>query len=166
MADEMIEGLMDDDDEGEGGKKKFLLFRLGDEEYGMDIAKVQGIEEVQKITPVPEMPEYVMGVVNLRGAVIPVIDLRTRFGMEFRPYDDRTCLILTIVGGRTIGSLVDTVTIVSDVDDADIEPPPSFSGEQKERFISGLAKIGDDVKILIDTDTLVQDVVLEKAAAE
>lgn len=165
MADEMIEGLMDED-EAESSKKKFLLFKLGDEEYGMDIARVQGIEEVQKITPVPEMPDYVMGVVNLRGKVIPVIDLRTRFGMEFRPYDDRTCLIMTIVGKRTIGSLVDTVTIVSDVDEADIEPPPSFSDERKERFISGLAKIGDDVKILIDTDTLVQDAVLDKAVTE
>lgn len=162
MADEMIDSLIDDEEDGDSQKGKYLIFKLGPEEYGIDISKVQGIEEIQRITHVPDMPAYVKGVVNLRGDVFPVIDMRTRFGMEFRDYDDRTCLILVNVHGRRIGCIVDTVTVVSDVEDRNIEPPPTFKEKgQAERFISGLAKIGDEVKILIDTDLIIGDEVLD-----
>jgi len=161
MADEMIDGLIDDEEDGDSQRGKYLIFKLGPEEYGIDISKVQGIEEIQKITHVPDMPSYVKGVVNLRGDVFPVIDMRSRFGMEFRDYDDRTCLILVNVQNRRIGCIVDTVTVVSDVDDSNIEPPPTFKDKgDADRFISGLAKIGDEVKILVDTDMLIGDEVL------
>lgn len=161
MADEMIDGLIDDEEDEDSQKGKYLIFKLGPEEYGIDISKVQGIEERQKITHIPDMPSYVKGVVNLRGDVFPVIDMRSRFCMEFREYDDRSCLILVNVRNRRIGCMVDTVTVVSDVEDKNIEPPPTFKEKgDADRFISGLAKIGDEVKILIDTDLLIGDEVL------
>ena len=147
-----------DDKEETSLTDKYLLFNLGNEEYGIDISRVTGIEELQKITRVPDMPEYMKGVINLRGRVIPVIDLRLRFGMEERAYDDRTCIIVCDVQDMTIGLIVDTVTVVSDIEERDIEPPPSFKTESgKERYISGLARIDDEVKILLNVEKILKE---------
>jgi purine-binding chemotaxis protein CheW len=143
--------MMVDDDDENTQENKYLLFNLGDEVYGINIGSVTGIEEMQKITEVPDMPGYIRGVINLRGKVIPVMDLRLRFGMEAREYDDRTCIIIVNIDGSSIGFIVDTVAEVHDIYPKDIEPAPSFkSASGKEQYISGLGKIGEDVKILLD----------------
>lgn len=150
--------FMIDDDEDSSGTSKYLLFNLGGEEYGVDISKVTGIEELQKITHVPDMPSFMKGVINLRGRVIPVLDLRLRFGMEERPYDDRTCIVVTEIKKLSVGLIVDTVTVVIDMDGASIDPPPSFKTESgKDRYIYGLARIEDDVKVLIDVEKIIHD---------
>lgn len=152
------EELMIAEAEESRGDSKYLLCKLGEEEYGIDIAYVQSIEELQKIVLVPDMPDYVKGVINLRGGIIPVVDLRLKFGMEAREYDDRTCIVITRINETDIGLVVDTVSEVHDISDANIDPPPSFKGRgDQEQYISGLGKIGDEVKILLDVRNLIAD---------
>jgi len=147
--------MVDDDDDENTQEHKYLLFNLGTEVYGINISNVTGIEEMQKITEVPDMPDYIRGVINLRGSVIPVMDLRLRFGMDGREYDDRTCIIIVKIDTSTIGFIVDTVAEVHDIFPPDIEPAPNFkSASGKEQYISGLGKIGEEVKILLDVQKI------------
>lgn len=156
VEDEMF--LVDDDDENASGVSKYLLFKLGDEEYGVDISKVTGIEELHKVTHIPDMPSFMKGVINLRGRVIPILDLRLRFGMEERPYDDRTCIIITTIKSLSVGLVVDTVAVVIDLDSASVDPPPSFKSDSgKEKYIHGLARVDEDVKILVDVDRIIHE---------
>ena len=155
LDDEMF---VDDDDSAEG--QKYLLFHLGSEVYGIDITQVTTIVEIQKITDVPDVPPYLKGVINLRGKVIPVMDMRLRFSMPERPYDDRTCTIVVSIEDSSVGLIVDTVAEVRSIPQADIEPPPSFKGG-KHRYISGLGKIDDEVKILIDVTKVLEEGELE-----
>ena len=153
-ADTFLEG---DDDENSQACK-YLLFNTDEEVYGISIASVVEIIEMQRITGVPDMPEYVKGVINLRGRVIPVVDLRLRFGMPERAHDDRTCIIIAKIQESSVGFIVDTVAEVQDIQDADIEPPPPFrTGEGRDQYISGLGKVGDRVRILIDAKKLVSE---------
>ena len=157
MSDELIDG-MDDSMEEETGTSKYLLYHLGDEIYGIDIAHVLEIVEMQKITEVPDMPAYFKGVFNLRGKVIPAMDLRIRFNMPERVYDDRTCIIVVQVENSVVGFIVDTVSEVHDIKENSIEPPPGFKGDDKKgKYISGLAKIGNDVRIIIDAKRILND---------
>jgi purine-binding chemotaxis protein CheW len=152
-----------EDDEETSQENKYLLFNLGEEEYGIDITYVQSIEEMQKIIAVPDMPEYVKGVINLRGKVIPVIDLRINFNMEKREYDDRTCMIITRIGDNDVGLIVDTVSEVEDIPENNIDPPPEFKGaSSRERYIAGIGKVGDEVKIILDVSKLLQDSEMNK----
>ena len=137
-------------------ENKYLMCRLGNEIYGIDIRYVTDIIELQKITEVPDMPEYVQGVINLRGNVIPVIDLRLRFGMESREYDDRTVITVVNIEDYSIGFIVDTATEVQDIPEQNIDPAPDFrSGGEKDKYIAGLGKIEDRVTILLDVERLV-----------
>ncbi|MBN2509351.1 MAG: purine-binding chemotaxis protein CheW [Spirochaetales bacterium] len=147
--------LMVDDDEGSSEENKYLLFHTGAEIYGIGIMHVTDIIELQKITAVPDMPDYIKGVINLRGKVIPVMDLRLRFRMEPRLYDDRTCIIIINVDTMSIGLIVDTVSEVRDIPEKEIDPPPEFKSEHAvERYISGLGKVEGEVKILLDVNKL------------
>lgn len=147
-----------DEEEEDTLANKYLLFNLGRESYGIGIANVTDIIEMQKITDVPDMPKFVRGVINLRGKVIPVIDLRIRFGLEEREYDDRTCIIIVHIHGASLGFIVDTVSEVHEILPKNIDPPPSFKGGGlKERYISGLGKIGEEVKILLDVDRILKE---------
>jgi purine-binding chemotaxis protein CheW len=130
---------------------KFLTFKLADEEYGVEILKVREINGVIDITAVPRMPAFVKGVINLRGKVIPVIDLRLRFGLEELEHTEQTCIIVVDVG-REIGIIVDTVSEVLDIAGEDIEPPPSMGGSVDTSFILGMGKVDKTVKILLDID--------------
>ena len=148
--------LVDDDTENEA-EDKHLLFRLGDEEYGVPINRVQSIEELQKIVAVPDMPPYVKGVINLRGSVIPVVDLRLRFGMEEREYDDRTCIIIIRSEDRIVGFIVDTVSEVHQIPPASIQPAPEFkTGSGSEQFVTGLGTVEGEVKILLEIEKLIR----------
>ena len=128
---------------------KYLTFKLANEEYGVEILKVREINGLMDITAVPQMPHYAKGVINLRGKVIPVIDLRLKFGLPEIEHTEQTCIIVVDVG-REIGVIVDTVSEVLDLRGENIEPPPSMGGDVDTSFILGMGKVGDAVKILLD----------------
>jgi purine-binding chemotaxis protein CheW len=130
---------------------KFLTFSLDREEFGVQILKVVEIIGVLDITVVPHTQEFVRGVINLRGKVIPVIDLRAKFGIPETAYNDQTCIIVVDVG-TLMGIVVDTVQEVHDIESQDIEPPPSLGRTVGADFILGMGKVKDDVKILLDID--------------
>lgn len=135
---------------------KYLTFNLGDEEYGLEILKVREIIGLMEITAVPQMPHYVKGVINLRGKVIPVVDLRLKFGMEQAEYDEATCIIVVDVG-TMVGIIVDTVQEVLDVEGGQIDPPPPLGASVDTTFILGMGKVRDAVKILLDIDTVLNE---------
>ena len=144
----------------EGGK--FLTFQLSDEEYGLEILKVREIIGLMDITTVPQTPDYVKGVVNLRGQVIPVIDLRLKFGLNEGDYGKRTCIIVVDVGGVMMGIVVDTVSEVMDIVSENIEQTPSFGTKLNTDYILGMGKVNERVKILLDIDKVLtaEDLVL------
>ncbi len=153
--------LMVEDDE-DAQANKYMLFKTAEEVYGIEIKYVTEIIELQRITEVPDMPNYVKGVINLRGRVIPVIDIRLRFSMEAREYDDRSCIIVVNIDETSIGFVVDTVAEVQDIPEGDIEPAPNFKTKSgKERYISGMGKVGDEVKILLDVSKILYESDLE-----
>jgi purine-binding chemotaxis protein CheW len=147
--------LYDSEDE-DAQKDKFLTFAVGSEDYGIEIRQVTEIIGIQKITDVPDMPGFVKGVINLRGKVIPVMDVRLRFKMSERAYDDRTCIIVVNVNNTTVGLVVDTVKEVANIPQGQIELPPSMGDNTgHELFVQGLGKVGDEVKILLNIEHLV-----------
>lgn len=133
---------------------KYLTFKLGGEEYGLEILKVREIIGLMNITSVPQTPEYVRGVINLRGKVIPVVDLRVKFGMERIDESEQTCIIVVeVMQGKEampMGVLVDAVSEVLDIGEEQVEPTPSFGGSVQQEFILGMAKIDEQVKILLN----------------
>jgi purine-binding chemotaxis protein CheW len=135
---------------------KYLTFSLGGEEYGIGILKVKEIIGMMRITPVPQTPYFVKGVINLRGKVIPVIELRSRFGMESIEFTDRTCIIVvetnTRAGKTHTGIVVDSVSEVVNIKSADIEDAPAFGTTLDTGYILGMAKKDGGVKILLDID--------------
>lgn len=135
---------------------KYLTFALEPEEYGLEILKVREIIGYMEITAVPQTPHYVKGVINLRGQVIPVVDLRAKFGMETTEVTDQTCIIVVEIaqGNRNFntGIIVDHVQEVLDIAGNAIEPAPQFGASVDTNFILGMGKIGNSVKILLDID--------------
>ncbi len=128
---------------------KYLTFQLDNEEYGVEILKVREINGLLDITKVPQTPDFVEGVINLRGKVIPVIDLRAKFGLQRTSYNEQTCIIVVDVG-MLMGIIVDTVSEVNDIPENAIEPPPSLGRSVDTSFILGMGKVKDEVKILLD----------------
>ncbi|MGL6225671.1 MAG: chemotaxis protein CheW [Thermoguttaceae bacterium] len=135
-------------------KDMYLSFRLGDEDYCLEIRHVTEIVGMQKVTEVPDMPHYVKGVVNLRGQVIPVIDMRLRFNMPGRDYDERTCIVVISLHGGQVGLVVDTVNEVRSIEESNVSPPPKSGGVPSAAYIRGLGKVGDEVKIILDANKL------------
>ena len=163
QADYDVDDMWDDDEDSQ--KDKFLTFHLADEEFAISIGDVIEIVGVQKITEVPDMPDFVKGVINLRGKVIPVMDVRLRFKLPAMEYNDRTCVVVVTVGDVTIGLVVDTVAEVVTIPEPDIAPPPRFTSASSGRYVSGMGKIGEAVKIIIDTRKLLRDEELESLVA-
>ncbi len=154
--DQLDELWADDDEEVGTRKAKYLFFNLGDELYGINIMNVTEIIEMERITEIPDMPDYVKGVINLRGKVIPVMDLRLRFNMSEREYDDRTCIVVTAVETASLGLIVDTVAEVHALAATDIEETPTFSGAARDHYVEGIGKVGDRVTVLIDARKILQ----------
>jgi len=155
MADEMMG--MDDEDE-DTLANKYLNFKIGPESYGISIRYVREIVELQKISEVPDMPTYVKGVMNLRGKVIPVVDIRLRFRFDSRQYDDRTCIIVVEMNNSAIGFIVDAVEDVLEIPESQVEPAPQFrTVSGKEKYISGMGKVGESVKILLDVEKIIHE---------
>ncbi|WP_051283907.1 chemotaxis protein CheW [Desulforegula conservatrix] len=144
---------------GLGGK--YLTFRLGSEEYGLGIMKIREIIGLMPITSVPQTPIFVKGVINLRGKVIPVIDLRLRFSMDEIPHDDRTCIIVldisSVSSNLLIGIIVDSVSEVLNIRAEEIEETPAFGVKLNTGYILGMAKSGGGVKILLDIDQVLTE---------
>lgn len=146
---ELEKALEEDTQEG-----KYLTFILGPEVYGLEIRFVTEIIGIQKITPVPDMPDYVKGVINLRGKVIPVMDVRLRFKMVAREYDERTCIIVINARDTVVGLIVDTVQEVLEIDADNIETSHQFRKGYGNQFMEGMGKVGDNVKILLNAEAL------------
>jgi len=150
---------------------KYLTFSLADEEYGIGILKIKEIIGMMPITTVPQTPEFVKGVINLRGKVIPVVDLRLRFGMKAIDYTERTCIIVVEIEGESgvvlIGIVVDAVSEVLNIKGEDVEETPTFGTKLNTDYILGMAKMEGGVKILLDIDRVLsadEVAILEKAA--
>lgn len=148
MEDE--KNLMEEEDTQ---KDKYLTFSLGDEVYGIDIRVVIEIIGIQKITTVPEVPDYVRGIINLRGKIIPVVDMRLRFRREYREYTDRTCVIVVEINGVLIGLIVDGVSEVLDITEKNVVPPPDLKASQN-KYIRGIGKLESSVVLLLDWEKL------------
>lgn len=138
---------------------QYLTFIVNNEEYGVPILTVRGIQGWEKSTPIPNSPDYVIGIINLRGEVVPIIDIRKRFGLETIPYGAHTVVIVVRVQQadkqRTIGLLVDAVADVHDIKREDMRSTPDFDGEIDEAFISGLGLIDEKMVIILAVDHLV-----------
>lgn len=146
-------------------KEKYLTFIIDEQSYCIDIRYVIEIIVVQPITQVPELPEYVKGIINLRGKVIPVLDVRLRFGKEERPYDDKTCFVVVDVAGNSVGIIVDEVEEVMQILDENVAQPPSFSKNGSSRYVKGIGKIGEQVKLILDCQKMLSDDEIDEIVA-
>lgn len=133
---------------------RYLTFDLGGESFGIEISYVKEIVGMQPITSLPEVAAHVKGIINLRGMVIPVIDMSIRFGKELSAYSDRTCIVVVELEDLSVGLIVDQVSEVLSIDDGNIVPPPSMKTGAYNRYLKAIGKVGNDVKILLDCDKL------------
>jgi purine-binding chemotaxis protein CheW len=131
---------------------QYLTFTMADEEYGVEILKVQEIKGYSAITPIPNTPVYVKGVMNLRGTIIPVIDLRAKLAMAEGQYNQFTAIVVLTVGAKTMGLVVDAVSDVLKIPRAEIQAAPDFGAAVDARFINGMAKAGDKLVVLLDIE--------------
>lgn len=138
-------------------KGKHLTFAIGKEIYGIEIKYVTEIIGIQRITEIPEVPDYVKGIINLRGKIIPVIDVRLRFKKQPLEYNDRTCIIVVEIKGISLGLIVDSVSEVVTISETDIVSPPDSNTGFNNKYIKGIGKIEDEVKLLIDCNKLIND---------
>jgi purine-binding chemotaxis protein CheW len=125
-------------------EKKVIVFALGSEEYGVEVEKVKTIERMQPLTRVPKAPAFVKGVINLRGVVIPIIDLRSRFDLQEKDYTDNTRIIIVSAGDYEVGLIVDAANDVIDLEEDQIDQPPEVVGGIKAKYLRGIARIGED----------------------
>ena len=152
MGENMIRAIMEEDEDTQKGK--YLTFLLDSESYGIGINNVTEIIGIQPITLVPELPDYIRGIINLRGKIIPVMDVRLRFKKAFREYNDRTCIIVIDINDLSIGLIVDSVSEVLVIPDQEIIPPPSIN-KISNRYIKGIGKTDNQVKLILDCDKLI-----------
>ncbi len=150
-------------DELDTQKDQYLTFSIGTEYYGIEIKNITEIIGIQNITQVPELPHYIKGIINLRGRVIPVMDVRLRFKKEPIDYTDRTCIIVVDMKDISIGLIVDSVSEVLSISENDIVPPPEVYNASN-KYIKGIGKVGEDVKLLLDCDKLLNDQEAESVA--
>ncbi len=152
----------------EAGTREVLVFTLGKEEYGVDILKVQEIRGYEKVTPIPSAPDYLKGVVNLRGIIVPVIDMRVKFGIPDARYDAFTVVIILRVAGRTIGIVVDGVSDVIRFGANEVKPTPQFGSIIQDAFLAGLGTRDDRMVLLVDIEKFLSssDLNLIRQAAE
>ncbi len=136
---------------------RYLTFQVGNEFFGVPIRVVTEIVMLMPITTVPQVPDYVRGIINMRGKIIPVIDMRLKFRLVAQDYDDRTCIIVVDVGELSVGLIVDAVAEVVDIGEENIVPPPAYSNSVQSRYILGIGKVGNDVKLLLDVERLLAE---------
>lgn len=154
MKENLSRSLEDSEDTQKG---KYLTFVIQNETYGIGIQYVTEIIGMHKITEVPDLPEFLKGIINLRGNVIPVLDVRLRFRKAPMEYNDRTCIVVVDINGISMGLIVDTVSEVISIEEADVVPPPETMMGVSNRYIKGIGKSGNDVKLLLDCRRLLKD---------
>lgn len=159
MLNENMDLLLQDttEQDGQDVANKFLTFFIENKLYGLSIINVNGITQIQEITPMPELPHYVKGIINMRGTVIPLVDVNLRFGNMEQPYTDRTCIITLEIGGSQVGFIVDAVEAVLDIPETSISPPPPLTGSTSG-YITGIGKCGEGgtkIVLLLDCHALV-----------
>ena len=155
---ETAEQIMEMEDTQHG---RFLTFSLGKEVFGIEISYVTEIIGIQPITEVPEVPSYVRGIINLRGKIIPVIDVRLKFHKALVEYNDRTCIIVIDIQEVSIGLIVDNVAEVLSIGDEEIVPPPDYKTGFQNRYIKGIGKVANEIKLLLNCDKLLKDEEIE-----
>lgn len=138
-------------------QSQYVTFSLNDEIYGIDALSVQEIIELTNITRVPHLPEFMKGVINLRGTIIPVVDLKTKFNMKTGPYKKHTCIIVTEFKDSLMGLIVDDVFDVISIARSSIQPPPEFGTNIRTDFIRGLLRSGDKLIIILDIDKVLSE---------
>ena len=138
-------------------KGKFLTFLLGKEVYAIEIKYVIEIIGIQPTTELPELPAYVKGIINLRGKIIPVMDVRLRFKKKPVEYNDRTCIIVVEVKDISVGLIVDNVSEVLSIADEDIVPPPDINQGKENKYIKAIGKVQNEVKLILDCEKLMND---------
>ena len=153
----MADMMLDMEEEEDTQKNRFLTFSLGKEVYGIEIMYVTEIIGMQTITEVPELPEYVKGIINLRGNIIPVMDVRLRFKKEAKQYNDRTCVIVIDIDEIFIGLIVDNVSEVLTIPEKDIVEPPKLNACFGSNFVKRIGKTGNEVKLLLDCNKLLTE---------
>jgi purine-binding chemotaxis protein CheW len=136
---------------------RFLIFSLDSEKFGVEIRYVTEIIGFQPITEIPDMPEYMKGIVNLRGKIIPVMDVRLRFRKEPKAYNDRTCVIVLDIRDISVGLIVDSVSEVLAIPEQDMVEPPQMNKECENRFIKNIGKVGSEVLLLLDCEKLLNE---------
>ncbi len=155
---------------GSDGAEQYLTFLLAGQEYGIDILRVQEIKGWDKPTRIPHSPDHVLGVINLRGAVVPIIDLRMRFGVETAPFGPTTVVIVVRVHGQrgelTVGVVVDAVCEVCNVSESELRPPPDVGGSIDSDFVKGLAMTDKRMLILLSVDRLINASLLEQISEQ
>ena len=144
---------------------QFLTFQLGEELYGVDILRVQEIKGYTAVTKIPNTPAHIKGVLNLRGTIVPIVELRTKFGMETIDYTMFTVIIVVVVREKIMGLVVDAVSDVLNIDKKDIQPAPQFGASVDVSFLNGIGKSGDKLVALLDMDRLLSEGDLQEAAA-
>jgi purine-binding chemotaxis protein CheW len=157
---EILDEVMETTEDTQKGK--FLTFSIGREAYGIEIKFVTEIIGIQDITEVPELPDYVKGIINLRGKIIPVIDVRIRFKKEPKEYNDRTCIVVIDIKETFVGLIVDNVAEVINIEDSNIVPPPDIKTGFHNKYVKGIGKVGSEVKLLLNCDKLLNDDELDK----
>ncbi len=155
----MQEDLMDLTDDDEAQKSKYMTFKSGNEYFGLKIQYVNEIIQIPSITAIPKTEEYIKGLINLRGKIIPVIDVRLRFKQEAFEYDDRTCIIVVMVDDVVVGLIVEQIADVIEIREENILPPPKVGRAERadHKFVYGIARVGNSVKLLLDPDKLLND---------
>lgn len=145
--------------------RQFVVFKLGQEEYAVDIMQVNTIERMMPITRVPKAPEFVEGVINLRGEIIPVIDLKKRFGIPSGEITADTRIIIVMLDDLTVGMIVDSASEVVQLPQESIEPPPSVAGNVSSEFLEGVGKLGDRLLIILNLEKILRPGEAETQAA-
>lgn len=146
----------EDDTEVDLQKDMFLSFLLDDRHFAFSIKQVEEIIEVIPATKIPEYPDYVKGIINTKGRVVPVIDLRMRFLIEEKEYDEKTCIIILNINGIVVGFIVDTVLSVLEIPQDQIDPPPAISVDSVSKYITGIAKVDETLVILLDSSKIIE----------
>ena len=154
MTEDRMENAEQQEDTQHG---KYLTFALGEETFGIEIRYVTEIIGMQTISQLPEVPDYIRGIINLRGRIIPVMDMRSKFKLEVAAYTDRTCIVVIDILDFSVGLIVDHVAEVMTIEDDKISPPPDYKTGVQNRYIRGIGKVGEEVKLLLDCEKLFEE---------
>lgn len=172
MQGDSLARILDPETDTSGMEGRYLTFASGGQMFGVPIADVVQIVGMQEITPIPAFPDYAKGVINLRGTILPVIDVRMRFGKEAKEYDERTCIMITVIDGSVIGFIVDAVDAVLEIAPELISPAPRVTaGNEENAYLVGIARLEKEIVLLLDTEkilsaTAVADIMSETPAEE